>query len=202
MCRPGDSSPTRGFPLSDFDYLSVLISIVLGLGITNLLGGLATLVRRRSRIAMYWPLPVWIVTLFLIHVQTWWAMFGLREIQHWSFEAFLVVLMQPVLLYLMSALILPESMDGETKIDLKETYFRERAWFFAAFLAVLFVSLSKDLVLSGHLPDWPNLGAHIIFILFALIGVTTRNDLVHKFLAPFGFLILCTYIGVLFTMLG
>jgi uncharacterized membrane protein len=188
--------------LSDFDYLSVLISIVLGLGITNLLGGLATLVRRRSHIAMYWPLPVWIVTLFLIHVQTWWAMFGLRQVPHWSFEAFLVVLMQPVLLYLMSALIVPEPADGETKVDLRETYFRERGWFFACFLAVLCVSLSKDLVLSGHLPAWPNLGAHIVFILFALIGIATKSDLVHKFLAPFGFLILCTYIAVLFTRLA
>ena len=187
--------------MSDFDYLSVLISIVLGLGITNLLGGLATLVRRRGRIAMYWPLPVWIVTLFLIHVQTWWSMFGLRQIQHWSFEAFLVVLMQPVLLYLMSALILPEAADGEASIDLKETYFRERAWFFASFLAVLLVSLSKDLVLSGHFPAWPNLGAHIVFIFFALIGVATKSDLAHKFLAPFGFLILCAYIAALFTML-
>jgi hypothetical protein len=82
-------------------------------------------------------------------------MFGLRQIQHWSFEAFLVVLMQPVLLYLMSALILPEAAEGETRIDLRETYFRERAWFFAAFLAILFVSLSKDLVLSATCQPGP-----------------------------------------------
>jgi hypothetical protein len=71
-------------------------------------------------------------------------MFGLRQIQHWSFEAFLVVLMQPVLLYLMSALILPEAAEGETRIDRRQTYFRERAWFFAAFLAVLYRGALRD----------------------------------------------------------
>lgn len=188
--------------MSDFDYLSVLISIVLGLGITNLLGGLATLVRRRDRILMYWPLPVWLVTLFLIHVQTWWSMFGLRQVARWSFEGFLVVLMQPVLLYLMSALILPEASDSEARIDLRHTYFRERAWFFATFIAVLGVSLSKDLVLSGHLPETPNLVAHGVFFAFAAFGIATKSDAVHKFLAPLGFLILCAYIAVLFTRLS
>jgi hypothetical protein len=42
----------------------------------------------------------------------------------------------------------------------------------------------------------------MVFIPFALIGIATKSDLVHKFLAPFGFLIPCAYIGVLFTMLG
>ncbi len=175
---------------------------MLGLGITNLLTGLATIVRRRANIRMYWPLPVWIVALFLIHVQTWWSMFALRQISRWSFEAFLVVLMQPVLLYLMSALIVPDAADGESSIDLKETYFRERPWFFATFFAVLLVSLSKDLVLSGHLPGSANLAAHIVFMFCALLGITTKNDLVHKFLAPFGLLIFCAYIAFLFTMLA
>jgi hypothetical protein len=187
--------------LSDFDYLSVLISIVLGLGITNLLGGLAALVRRRRRISMYWPLPVWIVTLFLIHLQTWWSMFDLRRVSHWSFAAFLVLLTQPVLLYLMSALILPEAQDGETRIDLRETFFRERVWFFAAFLAVLGVSLAKTLLLSGHLPAQLNLDAHIVFVGVTVLGIATKNDVVHKVLAPLGFLILCAYIAILFAQL-
>ena len=60
--------------MDPFSYLSVLISIVLGLGITNLLGGVATLMRGRSQVRPYWPLPIWLVTLFLMHVQTWWTM--------------------------------------------------------------------------------------------------------------------------------
>lgn len=38
-----------------FAHLSVLISIVLGLGITNLLMGLARIVQMLGRVTVYWP---------------------------------------------------------------------------------------------------------------------------------------------------
>jgi hypothetical protein len=187
--------------MDDFSYLSVLLSIVLGLGITNLLTGLAAMVRRRARVKMYWPMPVWMVTLFLIHVQTWWAMFGLRNVGRWSFAAFLVVLLQPVLLFLMAALIVPDlESTGET-IDLRVAYFRETRWFFAAFILTLCVSLAKDLVLSGHLPEPRNLAAHGVFFASATVGFISKSDGVQKFLAPLGLAMLVSYIALLFTTL-
>ncbi len=54
-----------------FSYLSVLISIVLGLGLTRLLAGFAEMVRARGRLRFYWPLVAQMCLLFLIHVQLW-----------------------------------------------------------------------------------------------------------------------------------
>lgn len=186
--------------MDDFSYLSVLVSIVLGLGITNLLTGLATLVRRRARIKPWWPTPVWIVTLFLIHVQTWWAMFGMRRIDRWNFGAFLVVLMQPVLLFVMTALIVPKS--SESVIDMRADYFRESRWFFAVLILTLADSLSKDLVLGGRLPEAPNLAAHFAFVAVAVIGMAWKSDGVHKVLAPAALALLVGYIALLFTTLS
>ena len=36
-------------------------------------------------------------------------MFGLRSSQHWTFTGFLVVLLQPIVLYLLAALVFTES---------------------------------------------------------------------------------------------
>ena len=77
-----------------FSYLSVLLSIVLGLAITQLLSGFAALVHARRRVTMYWPVPVQMAVTLLITVQVWWAMFGLREVRHWTFAAFLILLLQ------------------------------------------------------------------------------------------------------------
>ena len=188
--------------MDDFNYLSVLVSIVLGLGITNLLTGLATLVRGRARIRLYWPMPVWIVTLFLIHVQTWWSMFGMRRIEGWNFGAFLVVLMQPVLLFVMTALIVPKFSEGEGVLDVRADYFRESRWFFAVLFLALTDSLSKDLVLHGGLPEAPNLAAHLAFMAVALIGMASKNDRVHKVLAPAALAFIVGYIALLFTTLS
>src|SRR5262245_47005879 len=111
--------------MTSFDYLSVLLSIVLGLGVANLLTGAAGLVRHRARITMFWPMPVGLAALFLIHVQTWWMMYGMRNMKEWTFAEFLLVLSQPVLLYVMTVLMVPE-FDGDHRIDLRVEYHRDR----------------------------------------------------------------------------
>ena len=52
-----------------FSYLSVLLSIVLGLGITQLLQGFGRLMNARSRVRPYWPSLLWAVVLLVAHVQ-------------------------------------------------------------------------------------------------------------------------------------
>ena len=52
-----------------FSYLSVLLSIVLGLAVTHLLSGFAALVHARRRIAMYWPVPVQMAATLLVTMQ-------------------------------------------------------------------------------------------------------------------------------------
>jgi hypothetical protein len=186
--------------MDTFSYLSVLISIVLGLGITNLLGGVATLLRRRAEVKMYWPLPIWLVTLFLIHVQTWWTMFGLRRVGHWSFAEFLIVLMQPVLLYLMTALIRPGRQEAGA-LDLRADFLRESRPFFICLFLVLCVSLAKDLSLSGHLPSAPNSAAHGLFLAMAALGAVSRNARLHTVMAPVGLAMIGAYIALLFAEL-
>src|SRR6478672_4069223 len=71
--------PDSRFWMDPFSYLSVLISIILGLGITQLVTGLGRLIQARGRIKFYAPTIAWVGLLLIIHVQTWWAMFGLRS---------------------------------------------------------------------------------------------------------------------------
>ena len=42
-----------------FSYLSVLISIVLGLGVTQLLTGFGRLIEARDRVRSYGPVLIW-----------------------------------------------------------------------------------------------------------------------------------------------
>jgi len=49
-----------------FSYLSVLLSIVLGLALASLLSGFAAMVRARARIVFYWPLTAQMILIFLV----------------------------------------------------------------------------------------------------------------------------------------
>ncbi|HEX4158265.1 MAG TPA: hypothetical protein VHY79_07295 [Rhizomicrobium sp.] len=183
-----------------FSYLSVLNSIVLGLGVASLLAGFASMVRARDRVVMYWPLPAQMGLVFLIHVQLWWALFALRERTQWSFPGFLVVLMQPVLAYLAAAFLVPDIRDGEA-LDLKWAYFREARWFFAAVLLLVLDSLAKSLILGGRLPNSGDLAGHAVFISLSVAGIVSRKDIVHKIIAPASLLALAAYIATLFVTL-
>jgi hypothetical protein len=188
--------------MDDFSYLTILISIVLGLGITNLLTGFAALVRGRGRVKIYWPMPMWMLTLFLVHVQTWWAMFTLRSIREWNFGAFLVVLIQPVCLFVMAALIVPASSRIAEIDDTRKAYFRESPWFFAFLLLALCDSVVKNLVLYGSVPETSNFCAHLIFSGVALVGIFFRGERTHKILAPLAVALITGYIAILFAKLS
>lgn len=191
--------------MDEFSYLSVLLSIVLGLGITQLLTALGRLIQARERVRMYWPAPAWAVLLLVTHVQTWWTMFGLRDEGAWTFFTFLLVLLQPVLLYLLAALVLPdfgETADpGEGTVDLRRHYFRQARWFFGLGVALLAVSVLKDVALEGELPDPPNLVAHLLFAALWGTAAVTRRERYHLLLAPASFLLFTGYVALLFMRL-
>lgn len=186
--------------MDEFGYLSVLLSIIIGLAITQLLLGFRGLVLSRARIALYAPPIIWSATLVLIAVQSWWAMFGLREHTTWTFLQFAIVLAQTVVLYMLAGLVLPDFPGGE-RVDLRAHYYEHRRVFFGVAIASALVSLAKDLIISGHLPNAPNVGFHIFYIVTAVIAVATAREWYHRLIAPLIFAIFCIYIAVLFTRL-
>jgi hypothetical protein len=184
-----------------FSYLSVLPSIIMGLAITQVLQGFRTLMLTPSRMRTYWPSVLWAIILLVIDVQAWWAMYALRDFDHWSFFDFAVVLAEMVPLYLLAALVFP-NVDVEGAIDLRAHYFQNHRWFFILAIVFILLSISKPLVLFGKWPAPMDLSVQIAFAAAAAIGAYTRRETFHKFLAPFVALLLCAYIALLFASIA
>jgi len=183
-----------------FAYLSVLISIILGLAITQVLQGLRGLVIARARVRMYWPSVAWAILMLLVSVQSWWAMFGMRQLESWSFAQFTVVLVQVIATYMLAALVLPD-FDGSDPVDLRAHYFNQIPWFSALSVCVLVASLAKDLVLSGHLPGAINVGFHVFFMASWLGAALTQRESYHRLLPLLSAFAFCAYIVLLFSHL-
>ncbi len=186
--------------MSAFEYLSVLLSVILGLAVTQVLQGLRGLMLARSGVRLYAPSLIWAGVLILIAVQSWWAMFGLSDREGWDFASFSAVLLQPVLFYLWSGLVLPDFRSGEP-VDLKDHYHRERPWFFGLAIATLIASLVKDVVLEGHLPQAGNVAFHLVFITMSGIAIVWRRELFHQINAPLVAASVIGYVAVLFAKL-
>jgi hypothetical protein len=195
---PSDSAV--GSVMDEFGYLAVILSIILGLSVTQLLQGLSNVINARDRVRMYWPAIGWALLLLVIDIQAWWAMFGYRGRHNWTFLQFTILLLETILLYLLAALALPNAFSPEI-VDLRVNYFRHIRWFFGSFLAVLVVSLVKSVVMSGSLPGSFDLTFHLFWIAGATIAAATRSDLFHKAFVCVAGVSFIVYIGALFAEL-
>jgi hypothetical protein len=184
-----------------FSYLSVLLSIILGLAITQVLLGLRSLMHARSRVRMYLPTLIWAVLLLVVFVQSWWSEFYLSRYQGWTFLGFSVVVAHSICLYMLAALVLPDIQRDET-LDLREHYFDIRRWFFVFVVLAAALGIAKDLVLEGHLPETRNLLFQISFIVTSIIAAVTRNEIYHRVLAPVAAVMFGAYVALLFSHLN
>lgn len=183
-----------------FNYLAVLLSIIIGLGMTQVLTATGRLIRHRAVVRFYWPAMVWAGLLLLVYVQSWWAMFGLRGLPHWRFIDFLIVLTQTITLYMMAAVALPETV-GDEIVDLREHYRTQHAWFFGFFLATLVVSVLKDVITAGALPSAANLAFHGAFAAIGTAAMISRRDSVDRIVASMAAIAFAAYVSALFATL-
>ncbi len=186
--------------MDQFSYLSVLLSIIVGFSITQLLLGFRGVVLSRAQVQVYWPTLVWAALLLLINVQSWWAMFGMRLIQRWTFPAFGVLLTQTIAQYMLAAIVFPD-VSGDEPIDLHDHYRQHTRWFFGLLIFLLIVSLAKDLVIGGRLTGALNLSFHLSFIAMSVVAMLTPAEKYHKLFALLGMAIFIAYIITLFTPL-
>ena len=183
--------------MDEFSYLSVLLSVILGLAVTQILKGFRGLLLSRAHIQIYWPVIGWAIFVLLLCFQNWWSMFGMRNRQDWSFEQFAIVLLQTILIYMVAGLVFPDFF-GDASIDLRESFYSHRRWFFFLGLAVVVVSVSKGLVLDGKLPNRTDLIFHAVFGFTVVVGALTKREWYHKALVVFTIPVFILYIVVLY----
>ena len=183
-----------------FSYLSVLLSIILGLAITQVLQGFRSLMLSRARVRLFAPPLIWAGLVLLMATQSWWASFGLADHTEWTFAEFAIVLLQLVLLYMVAGLVLPDMPAGEP-IDLEAHYWREARPFFGLLMAILVVSVAKDLLIDRHLPTAGNLTFHAAFAGLSTAGMASRRPAMNHALALVAAAMMLVYIGALFARL-
>lgn len=187
--------------MTTFEYLSVLVSIIVGLAISQLLSGTARLIQLRARVRPHATTLLWMASLFLIDTQIWWAAFERRATADWNFFLFLFYLLQPILAFLLSDLVLPELGDEDT-VDLPSNFDGNRPWFFALLALLPAVSLVDETLDKGRFPTDVDALFRIGFLLLALVMGRVRSARAHAWGALAALAFLCGYVALLFLHLA
>jgi hypothetical protein len=132
-----------------FRLISVALSIVLGLGITRLLGASVAVFRMRGHVAIDWLSLAWAGCVFVWQLQFWWAIIELPQlVGTWTLPEFLFLLALPLLLFLAAALVLPagELPAGES---LREFFASDGRWALVPLAAYFVVATLADALFWG-----------------------------------------------------
>jgi hypothetical protein len=128
-----------------------MISMVLGLGITQLFGGIGNLLQVRQRVKPYDLHSAWLAIVIIGHVHIWWSFYGLRAAVVWTYPIFIYILIGPSALVLASHIIMPGEFYEEVhhgKFDLRQHYDTSNRLFFSVFTFVVGWALFLEPVLG------------------------------------------------------
>jgi hypothetical protein len=157
-----------------FEYVSVLVSVVLALGVAQILRGVGAFLVARDRPHAYWLHIVWLVFLTLFHVQVWWVFWDLRSQPPATILAFAFTLVVPALAYLLSYVLL----EGRFPSNARDHFDRVRRPFFALFTALMMCELLWPWVLGYGVPLHFRMGGFLL-VGVAAAGFFTQDRRVH-----------------------
>ena len=168
--------------ISPFEYVSILVSIILGLGMTQILSSFSDLLYHYKKVKFYWVHSIWLVFVLFLHVQDWFVTYQLKDRTIWHLPELVFVLLYPITLFIAAKMLLPTN-DEEEKQDMKKFYNSQFPVIFSIiaisiFLSVLFnlFFLKKDL--------WQQTPLLLFFVvILSLVRKKTANELIHQALA-------------------
>ena len=159
----------------------VLVSIIIGLGIAEILTGIARQIRCRGSVHGYWVHSVLVVAIFFALLQQWWEIWGLRVVLEWTFNGLVMMLSGPVCLFLIAHLLFPEPMQGA---NFREYYHgaMRPIWWLATF-AVVLATLFRPLIFGSDLVSPDNATSFLLFFGFIVLAIS-RRAVLHAILVP------------------
>jgi hypothetical protein len=186
--------------VTPFEYLSVLVSIIVGLALTQLLSGAARLIQLRRRVPMHATTLLWMAILLLIDIQVWWVAFERRAAVQWTFFSFLLYLLIPIGVFLLSYLVLPD-MGDEDAPDLRANFEDNRAWFFGLLASLPAVSLLEQWLRDGTLHWDGDVAFRVAFSALSLVAARVRSARYHLWNAIVALGLFVGYVLLLFVRL-
>ncbi|TAD92233.1 MAG: hypothetical protein EAY75_03095 [Bacteroidetes bacterium] len=169
-------------PISAFEYVSILVSIILGLGITQILSAVSTLLLHQKTVKRYWPHTLWVLFISFLHIQDWFITYQLKDKAVWHLPELFFVLLYPIMLFVAAKMLLPDGLQ-EAHADMKVLYLRQYpAIFFAISLSIAISILFNTFLLRQSLiSQWP-----LALFLGAMLWISIKkppSELLHKTVA-------------------
>ena len=181
--------------MSAFEFVAVLFSVIVGLAISPFKSAASELIEIHSRVKTYWVNSVWLVTVFIWDIFSWWGMWELNNLEMWNYPYFFLVVVNLSGIYLMTTLVLPQATDSGV-IDLKKHYYSVHRIFF-----IITAWNFASIILINHLLFFKPIFSPFTIMPFlltflSLYGAISKSHKYHGFISIFTFISLIIFMSL------
>jgi hypothetical protein len=159
----------------------------MGLGIVRLLGSLDQVFSDHR----YWPHAVWILSLFWLHVQNWWAFWEMRTVS-FNVAMYSVWIGYASLMYL-TTVALTNRRSNDT--PWKEHFFAQRQWFFGVLILTIIMAIFLTRVFFGASLLHPYRIIQFSLLVLAILAAASDRDKTHQIISVLFFALMAVGIS-------
>lgn len=157
------------------NHAVTLISIIVGIGLTEMFGNLHRLIRNRAQVSWDWLPVLWSGSLLMLVINYWWAIYqGIIGLDQLSNAAELgLILIQPILLFLLAASVLPSFGAAQT-CDMRRYYEDSRRTFLGTFVLYQILNYAIAFIIGTLGWNVPT-GIRTIILLLLVLALLINN---------------------------
>ncbi|MGB5630910.1 MAG: hypothetical protein WBM57_16200 [Woeseiaceae bacterium] len=165
--------------MSEFEYVMVLVSIVIALAIAHLLTAVAEAIHRfrghGEPIKLSAVFLLWVGFVLIWLVSFWWWEFKFQEVAvEWSYGLYLFVICYAIVLFMLAEILVPHRMRGVS--DSYVHFVEGRKWFFGTLLLVQAIDVI-DTFLKGY--EWglrpEAIASYLVIAIVAIVGIISER---------------------------
>jgi len=168
--------------ISAFEYVSILVSIILGLGITQILSSFSDLLYYYKKVKFYWPHTLWVIFILFLLIQDWFITYELKDKPVWTLPELFFILLYPITLFTAAKMLLPTN-EKEERENMKIFYNTQYPIIFIIVIVSIFISILFNLFLLNKTLLQQ---IHLIAFLITLLYVSLKKinlEIIHKAIA-------------------
>lgn len=167
--------------MSAFEYVSVMVTVVLALAVARLLTFLATVIASSERIRAYWLHLLWAVLLLVVNLQAWLILWSRHRQSMFPVGEIVMMVLAASLIFVAAHVLVPDISRDEC-VDLRAHYLRIKIPLFATLSAFWLFPLVGGLAFMGRgLFDASSVARSVMFGL-SLSGLLVERLWWHAFL--------------------
>ena len=159
--------------MSDFEFLSVFISIIIGFGLTRLLGGLGRAYHFRRTNKMDVVHVAWTIAVLFVLVLNWWVILLWRNIEDWTFTLFFSMIVWTSSMYVLALAFYPPDVPKD--VDYRELFSSNRTWFLSTWTIMCLLDLIVSAMREGGIPELTYIAFVGHYGVITAIGIFVRS---------------------------